>query len=467
MATHQLTIPPDKADKHQRRLTESLGAYQADSVSTDFHENGQLFSDFWEAQRELVHLLVTLRAPLFYLVRGELLAWAAAESDNPYKRRPRLLEAEIRESLYAEIRLPTLSPRASSGESRKKETRKGVFERHDTIRFAREISMWLQTGVFKDATGKEADAELKEWLLSHAACRIHIIAAERTLVAPKIPRQLLPPGMTPASEELRDLIAALRLQVKRVTDLRSLLTENNRLLVTLTVNRSGINLAKCQMTRNDLIGFGHDGLLDSVDKYDPRKGFEFSSFAIICINGFIKRGVHEHSLTIRQPVHVILLRDRIRTWISKNERPEYVPSPEEICAALSITRSQYDKAMAANSTVSLEASMCDIFENSSDSRSLQAVTVSDDVDPRDTYDQTEMHELVHNVFKTHLSPSARLIASFMTDHNYPESGGDYLKELIDRGFCCVKASAGAAPPSKATLLSKPTNPDGRGRKSTR
>jgi RNA polymerase nonessential primary-like sigma factor len=99
-----------------------------------------------------------------------------------------------------------------------------------------------------------------------------------------------------AEEEL-----ALRGGARRRFPARQTLIERNLRLV--------VNIAKHYLNRGipllDLVEEGNLGLIHALEKFDPERGFRFSTYATWWIRQNIERAIMNQSRTIRLPVHVV------------------------------------------------------------------------------------------------------------------------------------------------------------------
>ena len=122
--------------------------------------------------------------------------------------------------------------------------------------------------------------------------------------------------------------------------------------------------ARSGMDLMDLIEEGNLGLLQAIDKFDPSKGFRFSTYAIHWIEQYIRRAVEEQSGTIKIPSHAW---DNIRlwgkTWDKLKEKLGREPDLKEMAAAMNISarqvRSILDTLSAAYSIDSLSTALSD------------------------------------------------------------------------------------------------------------
>ncbi|MBC7943947.1 MAG: sigma-70 family RNA polymerase sigma factor, partial [Burkholderiales bacterium] len=100
-----------------------------------------------------------------------------------------------------------------------------------------------------------------------------------------------------------------------------------------------VNIAKHYRNRGvallDLIEEGNLGLIHALEKFDPERGFRFSTYASWWIRQNIERAIMSQSRTIRLPVHVIKeLNIILRARRQLETRSDREPSAEEIARKL-------------------------------------------------------------------------------------------------------------------------------------
>ena len=133
---------------------------------------------------------------------------------------------------------------------------------------------------------------------------------------------------------------------------RAFIESNLRLVVSIARRYQGFGLPLL-----DLIQEGNLGLLRAIDKFDWRRGFKFSTYATWWIRQGISRGLADRSRTIRLPVHVAEVVQRLRRVESDLSRSlGREPTDEEVADGLDIDVEQLRTyRLAALDPVSLES----------------------------------------------------------------------------------------------------------------
>ena len=178
----------------------------------------------------------------------------------------------------------------------------------------------------------------------------------------------------------------------------------------------------------DLIQEGNIGLMKAVDKFEYRRGFKFSTYATWWIRQAVGRSLQDQSRTIRVPVHMIEVINKIvRTSRQMFNEMGREPTPEELAKKLHMPLEKICKTLKiAKEPLSLETPIGE----EDDSRLGDLIEDKSAIQPIDAMVQSNLRETTTHVLASLTPREERIIRmrfglGMNSDHTLEEVGQQF------------------------------------------
>jgi len=215
-------------------------------------------------------------------------------------------------------------------------------------------------------------------------------------------------------------VPELKKQIRRSQRAKAALVEANlRLVVSLA--RQSIKSGNTEISFQDACQEGIIGLTKACDKFDPEKGFRFSTYA----NWYIKRHINENVLdqgrTVKLPYRVALKINKIKiTEVTLKDELGRAPTDEEVADKLEMTvenlnfyRQKSQKAFSLDKSVTSKSGKGSSASTGGQGERGSALSVSDTIrDPSSNPTELVSNEMLQNDVRrllTTLSPREQAV----------------------------------------------------------
>lgn len=226
----------------------------------------------------------------------------------------------------------------------------------------------------------------------------------------------------------REEIAALWKRIKQGDkEAKNKMMELNLRLVIPTAKR----FQRPGMDLMDLIEEGNLGLLQAIDKFEPEKGYRFSTYAVYWIEQYIRKYIEEQSGSIKIPSHAWgNLKKWFRAWNNLKETNGRDPSLNEMAQELNLTARQVKSIMDTLSAAKGVDSLTSLVHDEEELTLEDMISDDGKGNPHDVFLQTENQETIKKSMEL-LNPRDReiLIMRYGLADNEPKTLGEVAEKL--------------------------------------